>query len=231
MKTHPARKPPPSEFKPSAEQVLAALDQGNRRFREDRPRHPRTGPLRRRLAHYADQAEHALATVLACSDSRVPVERIFDAGIMDLFVVRQAGNVVSQDTAASLEYGVLHVHTPLVVVLGHTGCGAVTAAWQRQSQGAGGLGPNLDRLLAYIEPALARMPQPFPGAGQEEQIAAAVEENVWQALADLGRLSPEVRRAHQEGRVAVAGAVYQLADGGVRWLDRRRAQEALQGRP
>ncbi|MEW5912825.1 MAG: carbonic anhydrase [Thermodesulfobacteriota bacterium] len=231
MKKQTALKQTPREYKPTAEQVLAALNEGNRRFYENRPRHPRTGPLRRRLAHYADQAEHALATVLACSDSRVPVERVFDAGIMDLFVVRVAGNVVSQDTAASLEYGVLHVHTPLVVVLGHTGCGAVTAAWKRRGQGKDGQDPNIAGLLEYIEPALDRLPLPFPGSSEEEQITAAVEENVWQSLAELGRLSPEVLRAQQEGRVTAMGAVYHLADGRVRWLDRRRSQEALQGRP
>lgn len=215
--------------KPSSAEVLTILQQGNLRFQKNRPRHPRTGPLRRRLAHYADQAEHALATVLACSDSRVPVERIFDAGIMDLFVVRVAGNVVSGATAASLEYGVLHVHTPLLVVLGHTGCGAVSAAWRRGQGQAGEAGANMAGLLERIEPALSRVP---PAAERDEQglINQAVEQNVWQAIADLGRLSPEVRRAAQQGRIAVAGAIYQLADGRVRWLEGTRAQEALRGR-
>jgi carbonic anhydrase len=230
MQTRPARKPAPSEFKPSAEQVLAALDQGNRRFRENRPRHPRTGPLRRRLALYADQAEHALATVLACSDSRVPVERIFDAGIMDLFVVRVAGNLVTPAIAASLEYGALHVHTPLLVVLGHTGCGAVTAAWQFRQNPGGEVEPNILGLLELINPALDRVPPAPAGDPGHGLIDAAVEENIWQALHDLGVHSPLVRRACQEGRMAAVGAVYNLEYGQVRWLDQRRAANCVAGR-
>ena len=218
------------EQKPGAAEVLALLAEGNRRFWQNRPRHPNTGPARLLQAHGADQAEHALATVLACSDSRVPVERIFDVGIMDLFVVRVAGNVIGQATAASLEYGALHVHTPLLVVLGHTGCGAVTAAWQRRQQKGADIDPNIANLLDRIDPALERVPPPPAGAPGHGLIDAAVEENVWQSLADLGRMSPQIRRASQEGRLGVAGAIYNLEYGQVRWLDQRRARSAVAGR-
>lgn len=214
------KKPPPA-------QVLEALTEGNRRFYEDRPRHPRTGLLRRQQAHLSDQAEHAQATILACSDSRVPVERIFDAGIMDLFVVRVAGNVVGRSTAASLEYGALHVHTPVLVVLGHTGCGAVSAAWHHRQEGVPSESERIAHLLGHIDPALDRV---MAGGLQGDQgLAAAVEENVWQAIADLGELSQPVRQACQGSRLLVMGAIYDLSNGQVRWLDQEKAAAMLQG--
>ncbi|MCF8033606.1 MAG: carbonic anhydrase [Desulfarculaceae bacterium] len=221
---------PPHAKKPTPSEVLAILAEGNRRFWQDSPIHPNTGPERLEAAHQGDQAHHALATVLSCSDSRVPVERIFDAGIMDLFVVRVAGNIVAPVTAASMEYGALHVHTPLLVVLGHTSCGAVTAAWNRRQQPGGELEPNIAGLLEYIEPALDRVPPAPAGDPGHGQVDLAVEENIWQALGDLGRLSPLVRQACAEGTVAAVGAVYNLEYGQVRWLDQRKAAEMVAGR-
>lgn len=214
--------------KPGPAQVLEALTEGNRRFYQDRPRHPRTGLLRRQQAHVSDQAEHAQATILACSDSRVPVERIFDAGIMDLFVVRVAGNVVGRATAASLEYGALHVHTPLLVVLGHTGCGAVSAAWHHRQEGVPSESERIAHLLEHIDPALDRVMA--GGLNGDLAMEAAVEENVWQAIADLGQLSQPVRQASQEGRLLVTGAIYDLSNGRVRWLDQGKAVSVLQGK-
>ena len=80
------------------------------------------------------QGDHAYATVITCSDSRVPVERVFDAGVMDIFVIRVAGNVCDVDEVGSIEYGLAHVHTPVLVVLGHTQCGAVTAVTKKVSR-------------------------------------------------------------------------------------------------
>ncbi|MBU1274626.1 MAG: carbonic anhydrase [Proteobacteria bacterium] len=214
--------------KPGPEQVLEALTEGNRRFYQDCPRHPRTGMLRRQQAHVSDQSEHAQATILACSDSRVPVERIFDAGIMDLFVVRVAGNVVGRATAASLEYGALHVHTPVMVVLGHSGCGAVTAAWHHRQEGVPSESERIAHLLEHIDPALDRVMA--SGLQGEQAMQAAVEENVWQAIADLGQLSLPVRQASQEGHLLVIGAIYDLSNGQVRWLDQQKAGSVLQGK-
>ena len=216
--------------KPSPSEIIAFLAEGNRRFWQNQPLHPNTGAERLQEAHEGDQGHHAIATVLSCSDSRVPVERIFDAGIMDLFVVRVAGNVISQSTAASLEYGVLHVHTPLLVVLGHTSCGAVTAAWQRRQHPGAEIEPNILRLLERIEPALDRVPPPPAGDPGHDQLDAAVEENIWQALYDLGQFSPNVRQACEEGKAAAVGAMYNLEYGQVRWLDQRKAANAVAGR-
>ncbi len=213
--------------KPSPTRVLEDLTEGNRRFYRDCPRHPRTGLLRRQQAHVSDQSEHAQATILACSDSRVPVERIFDAGIMDLFVVRVAGNVIGRATAASLEYGALHVHTPVMVVLGHTGCGAVSAAWHHRQEGVPSESERIAHLLEHIDPALDRVLA--GGLEGDPALAAAVEENVWQAIADLGELSRPVRQASQEGHLLVTGAIYDLSNGQVRWLNQEKAATVLQG--
>jgi carbonic anhydrase len=117
------------------EAALKALRQGNERFAAGEAVHPRTDAARLAQAGTESQGDHAYATVLACSDSRVPVERLFDAGVMDIFVVRVAGNVVQGDEAGSIEYGLAHVKTPVLVVLGHTQCGAVTAGRTRSCAG------------------------------------------------------------------------------------------------
>jgi carbonic anhydrase len=204
--------------KPGPDKVREILSAGNDRFRRGRPEHPRTGRERRELAAGGDQAEHALATVLACSDSRAPVERIFDAGIMDLFVVRVAGQVLGESVLASLEYGVLHVHTPLLVVLGHTGCGAVTAALARERGGPAPAEEKVGRLVERISPAARRALQAAAGQGPERELELAVEENVRQAVAELDRLSPALCRAESRGEFAAAGAIYDLGTGRVRWL-------------
>ena len=109
--------------KPTPEQALQKLKDGNRRFVAGKAQNPHADAARLKLAASQNQGDHALATVITCSDSRVPPEILFDAGVMDLFVIRVAGNVVQTDEAGSIEYGLAHVYTPVLVVLGHTQCG------------------------------------------------------------------------------------------------------------
>ncbi|MBE0665669.1 MAG: carbonic anhydrase, partial [Candidatus Aminicenantes bacterium] len=116
--------------KTTPDKAIAILKEGNVRFVSGKATHPHTGAERLAQAGKESQADHAYATVISCSDSRVPVELLFDAGIMDIFVVRVAGNVMDVDEAGSIEYGLVHVNTPVLVVLGHTQCGAVTAVTQ-----------------------------------------------------------------------------------------------------
>jgi carbonic anhydrase len=214
-----------SPDKPSAEQVRAFLTEGNLRFVQNRPRHPHTGLDRRRLASTSNQAEHALATVLTCSDSRVPVEHIFDAGIMDLFVVRVAGNIIGPNGLASLEYGVLHVHTPLLLVLGHSDCGAVGAALNLEQKGEAPAEENVVRLLSAITPVVRRVAGAHPEAGRDVLLQNAVKENVRHSLAEIFRLSPALAGAARAGEFTAAGAVYDLATGMVHWLEGDPAAE------
>ena len=109
--------------KPSPDQAIQILKDGNERFVSGTSQHPRQNKERLIQAGKEDQGDHAYATIITCSDSRVPVELIFDAGVMDIFVIRVAGNVCDTDER-------LHtVHTPVMVLLGHTQCGAVTAGY------------------------------------------------------------------------------------------------------
>ena len=113
--------------KPDAAAALALLKEGNARFAAGNAKRPDADMARIKLADAESQGKYAYATVISCSDSRVPVELIFDAGIMDIFVIRVAGNVCDSDEIGSIEYGLAHVKTPVLVVMGHTKCGAVTA--------------------------------------------------------------------------------------------------------
>jgi len=106
--------------KPSSDEAIIMLKAGNERFITGKATQPHTDVGRLALAGKENQGDHAYATVITCSDSRVPVEILFDAGIMDIFVIRVAGNVLDVDEVGSVEYGLAHVNTPVFVVLGHT---------------------------------------------------------------------------------------------------------------
>src|SRR4029077_21214888 len=118
---------------PSADEALALLAEGNLRVLR---REARSSPFRLAPLAALAKAQRLYATILGCSDSRVPPEWIFDAGLGELFVVRVAGNVLSPEVAGSLQYAGSHLMTPLFVVLGHEGCGAVAAALASKYDGA-----------------------------------------------------------------------------------------------
>src|SRR4051812_12393673 len=117
---------------PSADEALARLRAGNERFLRGEARS--AGPVHETLADLA-RGQRPFATILGCSDSRVPPEWVFDAGLGELFVIRVAGNVLSPEVAGSLQYAGAHLGTPLFVVLGHEGCGAVAAALATKHDG------------------------------------------------------------------------------------------------
>lgn len=205
--------------KPDAEQAFELLKAGNARFVEGKSSHPHADTARLRQAGQEDQANHAYATVLSCSDSRVPVELIFDAGVMDVFVVRVAGNVCNVDEAGCIEYGAGHVKTPLVVVLGHTQCGAVKAVVGAQHGGAAhALEANIPPLIDSIGPAVKRAIAENPGVEDKELVGPAVRENVWQSMYNLLARSSAVREQIKSGQVRVVGAIYDVGTGKVEWM-------------
>lgn len=217
----------PATAKPSADKVLKILKSGNDRFSSGKAGHPHTDPRRLALAGREDQGRYALATVLSCSDSRVPVELIFDAGVMDIFVVRVAGNVCDTDEAGSVEYGLAHVNTPLLVVLGHTKCGAVKAVTRAVQGETEPLEENIPPLVDNIIPAVKRAMGAHQDAHGDEVIPYAIEENVWQSIQDLFAKSSAVRRMVREGKVEVVGAIYDIGTGKVKWLPTDRVGELL----
>jgi carbonic anhydrase len=213
--------------KVSPDEALAMLKKGNERFVQGKHNHPHLDKERRELAHQADQGDHAFATILSCSDSRVPVELIFDAGIMNLFVIRVAGNVCNVDEAGSTEYGLAHVHTPVLVVLGHTKCGAVAAVTQVAQGATLELERNIPPLLAPIKPAVERAMKLHPDRKGAEVVPYAIEENVWQSITDLFMKSPSTRNLVKSGKVKVVGAIYDIGSGKVNWLPETKVSTIL----
>jgi carbonic anhydrase len=157
--------------------------------------------------------QHPFATIVGCSDSRVPPEIVFDQGLGQLFVVRVAGNVVDTAAIGTVQYAVHHLHTPLVVVLGHEKCGAVSAALgtaEERAREPRQVRQLLDRIRPSISSAVARRKQ-------EEQVHVVVEANVLRNVKLLEAVG-DLRKARAEGAVRLAAAVYDLQSGRVRWL-------------
>ena len=142
--------------KPSPDEAIALLKAGSERFFSGKATRPHSDAARLALSGKEDQGDHAYATVISCSDSRVPVEILFDAGVMDIFVIRVAGNVLDVDERGSVEYGLAHVNTPVFVVLGHTQCGAVTAVTNAVQGHGHPLERNIPPLVDNIIPAVKR---------------------------------------------------------------------------
>jgi carbonic anhydrase len=225
MPTYSSEKGPAK--KPAPEDCLKMLEEGNVRFVGGKSLHPHSNAARVKQAGSESQAAHAYATVLSCSDSRVPVELIFDAGIMDLFVVRVAGNVANVDETGSIEYGLAHVNTPILIVLGHTQCGAVTAVTEAVQGKGHALERNIPPLVAPIKPAVTRAMALHPEAKGEAIIPYCVEENVWQAIEDLFSKSPAVRDLVAAKKAMVVGAIYDVGTGRVNWLPESKVGEIL----
>ncbi|MCM3903378.1 MAG: carbonic anhydrase [Pyrinomonadaceae bacterium] len=198
----------------SAEQALQRLVAGNERFRNGTTR---VSKLTRADLTSLTEGQRPFATILGCSDSRVVPELIFDAGLGELFVVRVAGNVLSPEGAGSLQYAGSHLNTPLFVVLGHEGCGAVSAALATRDQGA----EQRSRIQVLVNSILPSLPEFDPQSSLETRLSKAVESNVrWtvQKILDL----PEGRMRVAEGRMKIVGAIYDIATGLVRFLDQQR---------
>jgi carbonic anhydrase len=206
----------------SADESLRLLKEGNARYVGGKLKHPHQDRARRALT--AAQGQHPLATVLTCSDSRVPAEIIFDQGIGDIFVVRVVGNVAATDEVGSMEYAVDQRGAPLLVVLGHTQCGAVGAVLDDTK-----LPPNIANLLGPIKPAVDKAREANPQAAKAELLKAAITGNVWQAVEDMLRLSPIIREKVREGKAQVVGALYDIDSGQVQWLGPHPDQEKLVG--
>ena len=192
------------------DEALQRLIDGNARFARGKP--VQQPPSPRRLADLT-QAQCPFATILGCSDSRVPPEMVFDQGLGDLFIVRVAGNVVSTEILGSLGYALAHLRTSLFVVLGHEGCGAVQAAWKMKFHRQAEPG-KVGELLEVILPGLEGI---NPSASAEVQWQHAVEANVRWSVRQLAA-APAARALLPEGRIRIVGAIYELATGCVRFL-------------
>jgi len=197
---------------------LMLLKEGNARFAAGKSQHPHLDAERRLST--VSQGQEPFATVLACSDSRDPVELIFDRGVGDVFVVRVAGNVAGISELATVEYGVGHLNTPLLIVMGHTKCGAVTAVVKGAE-----LHGHLHALAEKIKPAAEKVK--IETTDPQEAVPKAIQANVWQTIEDIIQQSGVVREKLAAGQVSILGALYDLEQGKVTWLGAHPAQDAL----
>jgi carbonic anhydrase len=190
---------------PSADAVLRELKAGNDHHVTKRYLHPHQTAARQREL---TATQHPHAVILSCADSRVAPEIILDQGLGDLFDVRVAGNVASDTELASIEYAAVHLHTPLLVVMGHQKCGAVTAAAE-----SGEAEGHLPSLLGLIRPAVERA-RAQPG----DLIDNAVRINVENVVRQIRASTPVLAALVERGTFTVVGAVYSLDTGKVTWL-------------
>lgn len=181
----------------------ARLLAGNRRYVTGQPAHPDQAPARRQelLA-----GQHPFAAILSCSDSRVPPEILFDQGLGSLFVVRVAGNIVDNAVLASLEYAVEHLGVDLIVVLGHTNCGAVQAAAAGNVH-EGAIARLVEAILPAVEAARVQ-----PG----NLVDNAARANVGRVAEQLRTAQPVLARAAALGELQIITAIYDLSTGIVR---------------
>lgn len=187
----------------NSQEVLDRLKVGNERFVADKL----DGQLQdssRRDALTGSQDPYAI--VLSCADSRVVPELCFDAGLGELFVVRVAGNVANTSSIGSIEYAVAHIGCPLLVVMGHQSCGAVTAAI-----GGGDNGYNINHMLAHITPAIV-------ASGDGASVDDVVKKNAELTVAELSARSRIIGDAIADGKLKVVPAYYELGSGKVVFL-------------
>jgi len=184
----------------NSDESLNRLKEGNARFAAGTPSHKDFA--KRRAEIVSGQKPYAI--ILTCSDSRVPPEHIFDAGLGDIFVVRSAGNIVDAIGLGSIEYAAEHLGTPLFVVLGHTSCGAVNAAC------ASGSAPgNIDAVVKELQVAVKL-------GGKDP--AKTVNENIKCVLSTIRKKSSILTHLEKEGKLKILGATYSLSTGAVSYL-------------
>jgi carbonic anhydrase len=204
--THHAVKTPPP---PSADAIWADLMEGNKRFMAGKPKARQLVSLRESLA----SSQHPNVIVLACSDSRVAPELVFDKSLGELFVVRSAGNIADAIGVGSIEYAVEHLGSSVLVVMGHTKCGAVTAACSGEKMPSASLQTIVDK----INPAVAIAAKSAKG---DELIEDAIVQNVHRSAQDVLASSEILQHFVADGKLKVIEAEYQLDSGAVVRLDK-----------
>ncbi|MFI3261343.1 MAG: carbonic anhydrase family protein [Rikenellaceae bacterium] len=190
--------------------VIVLLKQGNQNFAS---RSTRTRDSQTQLSESAVVGQAPKAIVLSCIDSRVPVEKIFDMGVGDIFVARVAGNVVNDDMLASMEYACKYIGSKIVLVLGHESCGAVNAACAGLEDG------NLTELLHKIHPAVELAKQEGDDVYSKEFQSRAVAYNVEVMVDNVRKHSETLAQLESEGKIKIIGGVFNLQTGLVEFFE------------
>lgn len=192
--------------------ALKLLKEGNQRFVEQ-------NQTPRDLIEQVKQTtsgQYPFATILSCIDSRVSAELVFDQGVGDIFSARVAGNIVNEDILGSIEFACKLAGTKIIVVLGHTSCGAVKGACDDAKMG------NLTVLLSKIKPAVEAISEPEDPSLRNSKnstfVNAVAEKNVYLTIDNLRQMSPVLAEMEENGEILVVGAMYDIADGKVHFL-------------
>ena len=192
--------------------AIELLKEGNIRFVENKK-------ANRDLLEQVKQTtngQYPFATILSCIDSRVSAELVFDQGVGDIFSARVAGNIVNEDILGSMEFACKLAGTKVIVVLGHTSCGAVKGACDDAKMG------NLTILLHKIKPAVRAITEPAETDQRTSKnlgfVNNVAEENVRLTIEDIRSLSPVLKGMEDTGEIAIVGAMYDIADGKVHFL-------------
>jgi carbonic anhydrase len=198
-------------------EALQKLMDGNKRFV--------TGTLAQKDLGDAKRKELAkgqkpFATVLTCSDSRVPPELLFDQGLGDVFVVRVAGNVVDPIALGSIEYAAEHLNCPLLIILGHSHCGAVKATLEAKGKPEGNIGAIIKKIIPAADAAKKK------GGTQDEILETAIKQNIKNVYADIMKNSKIVPHLVEEGKLMIAAGEYDITTGKVEMIELPKAAPA-----
>ena len=201
----------------STDQIIEDLRAGNRRFREGKSIHTPHSSLAK-LRNFAANGQNPKAIMLCCSDSRAPVELIFDQDIGDLFTIRVAGNIIAPSLVGSVEFAAATFGTSLVLVMGHSQCGAITAALDHIEHSQAISSENIHDIVSRIKPHIFAIAQ-IPSLGREEKLTRAVEANVLASVSQLSSSSRLIEGLVLKGQMKILGAVLELATGKVNFLE------------
>jgi len=198
-------------------EIIEDLKRGNGRFLDGNSIHSTESSLRK-LKEFAANGQVPKAIVLCCSDSRAPVEMIFDQDLGDLFVIRVAGNIIAPSLVGSVEYAVSTFGTNLVLVMGHTQCGAVTATLDHILHAHAISSENIHDIVSRIKPHIFSISQ-IRDMPYKEKLALAVEANVVASVGQLSTSSRLIESLVQQEKIKIIGAVLNLSTGRVEFLD------------
>jgi len=200
----PGSPPPRNAIAPG--DALKRIMEGNARYAANNPTERDFSASRAQLA----QSQYPIASILSCADSRVVPDLVFDQSPGDLFVCRVAGNIMTTNLLASLEYGVQFLGSPLILVVGHSNCGAVDAALKVVKSNAQ-LPGHLPELITAIKPAAISAAKMAPN----DMLNYAIADNVRRQVARLKAAAPVVAKAYRDRKIDIAGGVYDIATGKV----------------
>lgn len=203
-----------------AREALQRLKEGNRRFVADECISGQLANGKRR-SEVVD-GQHPMAIILGCSDSRVPAEIVFDQGLGELFVIRVAGNIVAPSQVGSIEFAAERFGTQLVVVMGHSYCGAIEATLEELQHPSGYRSTNLRSIVERIQPSVETLLETDLKDRPDELLHFAIRANIRMSVNHLCRGSAVLEKMIQDGRLMVVGASYSLETGEVEFFDRNQ---------